>query len=1494
MKNAMLRRMLCFVLALVLCAGMIPASYAEETENTEAVATAEVGLNGCDTPNEPHLFTTWNDGSGHMHSCEITEQSGYEMLFYFLTPDQEVISLGLNDLSATEGIQLSRVGSGAIWTYITKAGEGAVHYTYEGETYAFLLTGLERSTEVDLSQCDTPNEPHIFATWNSGMGHMHEHTLEPGGGNEVFFKFLTADGNVVDLEFQDLEKEGDVQFNVVGNGAIWIYMPGLGEGSVVYAPSESERYAYPVKSVLPSYGFYTEPERTADYYTTGFRGGIGETSTLYLMWEENEGAPNDLTAVLNDMQSTDAFEITVDKSAEDYWAVTFTNPDANCVILSVMNEVGNAYTRIWLWPQDYNNGSGGEYYDPDTRVTVPYGNQEVTVGMAWQTAYYVEIMELSTGMFGAWHETDGMVAFDMPVYLGALINADQDDVQPAPQEFYQQIMDTVEFQILECTNTDGSDSETQNLSMTEPYITRYAGIDTVAVRFQADNWHLFQGRVAMTFTYEGESYTVCSRIEYAEIRNNVEVAVSEEDDLNEILGSRDVLMAWLEENHPEEYERYMYYNGSGVLKLKLPPIAYQEVIYARAGYEQDSSYWEQGAIALVGTVDEDTQKRTSMPGMVAGGNVQAVGCIDFIANPECTVTYGDSEPFTCGLMADSGIVSGLRYHPTDLANVFDCTFQGFDYGVRSTPTGFVGNLMGSKFINCTYGMHVDGGEGGGMPVFRWNKFIGNTVAVKILAIPDWATYYDFRIEHSIFIHNVFDFHVPIAHRFFFYRNWYGHFPGRTAEFDESQAVSRSAQILDEDGTSGVLTNPHLLNWEDYTLEGYKPLGIDHTLESVILNSEAADLRISGDALAALTDSTDISVITDEGEEIAVWTFENTGTGDAGSGDTGNSGSDTSEPENIIVQNQVALLSGVTQNLPEGAIASSAGVSFSTSPYAYGNRSLFSGKQITRIGIPVKTVKALDENQIFTLSVVKTTSDAYEYTAQYALKLPLDQLGSSTTVNKWVYVDLTALNIQLAADETLAFGMPTDSVEWGYLKSANAAYAFRSATGSWSSLHSHSILFDVYAREVLTFEPGDLGYVSVQEKAVFPSVLQTFPEASIASGNNVEFTSPPYAYTVSKDVFSGKKITRIGIPVKKVAALDENQTFTLSVVKTDTSAYNYVSQHTLKLPLDQLGSSTTVNKWVYVDVSDLNIQVGEGETLAFGGKTDTVVWGWKSGYSDTTYRFRNAAQNWNGTTCGIFFDVYAEETLTYEEYQEQLRQEQERIEAEKKRQEQLEVLKKALSGKMVSILGDSISTFKGWSNNTDYNSTIGSNAVYYSGSNYITDVNETWWLQTINRTGTTLCVNNSWSGDTVTGRGIGRALELDNNADENPDIIAVYLGINDFRTKVTRENFAAGYDNMISGMLEKYPDAQVYLFTLVYTTNVYSGVNPDDLVYFNDAIEATAETYGCTLVDLYNDSGISKTTMSTYMGDGNLHPNYAGMDLITDCFLDVLLEEYVTE
>lgn len=594
-----------------------------------------------------------------------------------------------------------------------------------------------------------------------------------------------------------------------------------------------------------------------------------------------------------------------------------------------------------------------------------------------------------------------------------------------------------------------------------------------------------------------------------------------------------------------------------------------------------------------------------------------------------------------------------------------------------------------------------------------------------------------------------------------------------------------------------------------------------------------------------------------------------------------------EPQTVFTT-LVPLVEDATVVLPAVEIAASSTVSMGSAPYAYTDTSRFAGKKITKIGIPIKSVDTSNGTPIFTLSVVKTntTGTTYNYVAQYKLEIPVE--GNSTVVNDWVYVDLSNLNIQLAEDETLAFGATDDTVLWGYIaKSIDKKYTFRSTQSQWSVSNNNSIIFDVYTEETLTFENVDGEKIATFETPVFSDIKEAFATGAIASANAVASKNAPFAYTTNKNVYEGKTITKIGIPVKTVKALNASQTFTLSVLRTDSKEYVLVNQYVLTLPLVQLGGSTTVNRWIYVDVSSLNITVGENETLGFGSASDTVVWGYKNGYSNSDYYFRSSVSDWNNKAGGIFFDVYYKDTISYEDYINEIRAEEERIKNEA-------LLKELLSGKSLSILGDSISTFAGYSNNTSYNSTIGNNAVYYNGSTYITNVNETWWMQAINQTGMTLNVNNSWSGDKVIERGTARALELDNNSNTPPDIIAVYLGVNDSRTGVALETFAEKYTEMVMGMKEKYPDAEIYLFALVYTPRVNSGVNPDDIVLYNNVIKQIADETNCGFVDLYNNSGIDKNTYAENMADGTLHPNYVGMDRITQCFIDVLIEKHVNK
>ena len=103
-----------------------------------------------------------------------------------------------------------------------------------------------------------------------------------------------------------------------------------------------------------------------------------------------------------------------------------------------------------------------------------------------------------------------------------------------------------------------------------------------------------------------------------------------------------------------------------------------------------------------------------------------------------------------------------------------------------------------------------------------------------------------------------------------------------------------------------------------------------------------------------------------------------------------------------------------------------------------------------------------------------------------------------------------------------------------------------------------------------------------------------------------------------------------------------------------------------------------------------------------------------------------------------------------------------------------------TGMKLSILGDSISTFKGWIPE--------GNLVFYPENGAVKDVAQTWWKIVLDELGLTLCANGSSSGsasfgysqeaDPMYGCSDYRISQLAGADGEAPDIIIVYMGTND--------------------------------------------------------------------------------------------------------------------
>ena len=221
----------------------------------------------------------------------------------------------------------------------------------------------------------------------------------------------------------------------------------------------------------------------------------------------------------------------------------------------------------------------------------------------------------------------------------------------------------------------------------------------------------------------------------------------------------------------------------------------------------------------------------------------------------------------------------------------------------------------------------------------------------------------------------------------------------------------------------------------------------------------------------------------------------------------------------------------------------------------------------------------------------------------------------------------------------------------------------------------------------------------------------------------------------------------------------------------------------------------------------------------------------------------------------------------------------------------------LKGKYISILGDSISTYSGW--------IPSGNAVWYTGkTSDVTNVNQTWWHQAITELQANLCVNNSWSGSRVTTTGgeaaagcMTRCQSLHTD-DHDPDIIIVYLGINDYNNGIdigtydglsivpsTTTTFREAYGIMLDKILTRYSTSRVFVCTLPYCDrnvddNAFPELNQDSLPLpkYNEAIRELADAFGVDIIEL-SKCGITFHNRKKYLTD-ELHPLQTGMDLIT--------------
>ncbi|MDO4502109.1 MAG: SGNH/GDSL hydrolase family protein [Coriobacteriia bacterium] len=240
----------------------------------------------------------------------------------------------------------------------------------------------------------------------------------------------------------------------------------------------------------------------------------------------------------------------------------------------------------------------------------------------------------------------------------------------------------------------------------------------------------------------------------------------------------------------------------------------------------------------------------------------------------------------------------------------------------------------------------------------------------------------------------------------------------------------------------------------------------------------------------------------------------------------------------------------------------------------------------------------------------------------------------------------------------------------------------------------------------------------------------------------------------------------------------------------------------------------------------------------------------------------------------------------------------------------------------SVLGDSISTLggcipAGW-------------RVHYEGEVHVDGVTapeHTWWGQVIDHFGGRLVGNASFSGSCVEGFGFPagwspqRLTALKGQGDETPDVVLVFMGINDFGWGGARnqtfglsksasavpddlptphqiqeavgsealELFQQAYDRMLAGIRELAPQAQIWCLNLTPGTTPADcgpsaqftfrlrGLELDD---YNRAIDQAAAAHDAQVVDL-RSLGFCVDAV-----DG-VHPSALGMRQIAQAVISAM-------
>lgn len=222
----------------------------------------------------------------------------------------------------------------------------------------------------------------------------------------------------------------------------------------------------------------------------------------------------------------------------------------------------------------------------------------------------------------------------------------------------------------------------------------------------------------------------------------------------------------------------------------------------------------------------------------------------------------------------------------------------------------------------------------------------------------------------------------------------------------------------------------------------------------------------------------------------------------------------------------------------------------------------------------------------------------------------------------------------------------------------------------------------------------------------------------------------------------------------------------------------------------------------------------------------------------------------------------------------------------------------LYGRRVSILGDGISTYRGY-NPEGYPIFYTDRQCMRTGMYSETD---TWWVKLIGNMQAQLVMNNSCAGScvsgnsTLSGNNDNRLYRLFSDTG-SPDVILVAMGMGDYEQGVPiqpedpseinwntyYQYFKSSYEMMLWKLRQYFPSAEIYCSTICYgayggnTNHLFAeGIQGIPLKQYNQVIREAAQEYGCRVADIAK-------MIKCYESVDGVHPTAAGMCQLADAW-----------